>query len=191
MRLDESTIYQIFAMSHRRIPKSEIASYLQVARNTVSAHLTGRLRYQYSLTLQRRLKHLSPDPVRHRFIPIGFISISEASYFFERRPTAKSILSHYRDLRMTTINQTKYTTAWWASQCAEKRNVANLRGVCMTREAARAMYGVRVQKNLVQLSDFDSSDTPASLIHAALGIMAWTGQPFVTLDVNDVMRFAV
>lgn len=58
----------------------------------------------------------------------------------------------------------------------------------MTRDAARYLYGVRTEKNLVSLIEIDTSDTPASLVHAAVGIMAWTQQSFVTLDVADIMR---
>jgi hypothetical protein len=190
MRLDESTIYQIFAMAHRRATKSEIASYLSITRDTVDSHLSGRFRWRYSLPLQRRIKNLQPPQPRKRPIPFGFISIAEASYFFERRPTVKSMLGHYRDLRTEMIGGANFTRHQWAQECAEKRNVANLQGVCMTREAARYMYGVKTDRFVIQLSDFDSSDTPAGLIHGALGIMAWTGQPFVTLDVNDVIRLA-
>lgn len=58
----------------------------------------------------------------------------------------------------------------------------------MTRDAAKYLYGVNSPRPIVQLIDIDSSDTPASLVHAAVGIMAWTQQRFVTLDADDVLR---
>lgn len=89
---------------------------------------------------------------------------------------------------MKIIEGVTYTTIEWARQYAKKRNTANLEGVCMTRDAARYLYGWRSEKNIVSLIEIDTSDTPASLVHAAVGIMAWTRQSFVTLDTADVMR---
>jgi hypothetical protein len=91
-------------------------------------------------------------------------------------------------MRIKLVDGVNYTTVEWAQQCAKKRNAANLEGVCMTREAAKYLYGVRSAKNIVPLMEIDSSDTPASLVHAAVGIMAWTQQRFVTLDAHDVLR---
>jgi hypothetical protein len=60
----------------------------------------------------------------------------------------------------------------------------------MKRDAARYLYGVQSERPIVPLMAIDSSDTPANLVHIAVGIMAWTGLDFVTLNSEDVMRFA-
>lgn len=189
MRLDDHTVYQIFWMAHQGTPKTEIAFRLRLARNTVTAHLSGRLTCQYDRKLRNRISCLEIPSIRRRPTPTGYITITESSYFFERRPTPKSILNRY-DLQTRLIDGVNYTTIEWSKRCAEKRNTANLDGVCMTRDAARYLYGIRTEKNLVPLIEIDTSDTPASLVHAAVGIMAWTQLPFVTLDIADVMRLA-
>jgi hypothetical protein len=174
-------------MSHQGIAKTEIAFRLRLARNTVTAHLSGRLQWQYSRRLRERISPLEIRPIRRKETPAGFITIAESSYFFERRPTPFSIRTRF-DMRMEIIDGVTYTKIEWARQYAKKRNAANLEGVCMTRDATRYLYGIRSEKNIVPLIEIDSSDTPASLVHAAVGIMAWTQQPFVTLDTADVMR---
>lgn len=187
MRLDDQTVYQIFWLAHQGLPKTEIAFRLRLARNTVTAHLSGRLRWQYTRRLRERISPLEIRPIRRRPTPDGFITIAESSYFFERRPTPFSIRTRF-EMRMQIIDGVTYTTIEWAKRYAKKRNTANLEGVCMTRDATRYLYGFRSQKNIVPLIEIDTSDTPASLVHAAVGIMAWTQQPFVTLDTADVMR---
>lgn len=59
----------------------------------------------------------------------------------------------------------------------------------MTQDAARYLYGVKHDRKLVSLIEIDSSETPAPLVSFAVSVMAWTGQPFVTLDVADIIRF--
>jgi hypothetical protein len=187
MRLDPQTVYQIFWLSHAGTPKTEIALRLRLARNTVTAHLSGRLRWQYDRKLRHRIALLTIPPINRKQPPPGMITLAESSYFFERRPTPKSILNRY-ELRIELVNGANFTTVEWAQECARKRNAANLEGVCMTRDAAKYLYGIRTDKLILPLLEIDSSDTPASLVSAAVGIMAWTQQDFVTLDSADVMR---
>jgi len=189
MRCDNQTIYQIHFQAHRGYPKKQIASTLGLSRNTVIAHLSGRHRWQYDRGLKRRIDQLTIPPIKYHETPKGYITIAESSYFFERRPTPKSILHRY-DLQVEIINGVNYSTVEWARNCAEKSNVAKLEGVCMKRDAARYLYGVQSERPIVSLMSIDSSDTPANLVHIAVGIMAWTGLGFVTLNSEDVMRFA-
>jgi hypothetical protein len=190
MRIDSQTVYQIFWLAHCGTPKTKISERLELARNTVSAHLSGKLAWQYDRKLRSRISRLELPATKRppRVIPQGYITIAEASYFFESRPATKSLLSHY-DLRTELVDRVNYTKSVWARQCAEKRNVANLEGVCMTQDAARYLYGVKHDRKLVPLIEIDSSETPAPLVSFAVSVMDWTGQPFVTLDVADIIRF--
>jgi hypothetical protein len=93
-------------------------------------------------------------------------------------------------MRIRLIDGVNYTTIDWAKRCAKKKNNHNLEGVCMTRDAAKYLYGVQAKQPIVQLIEIDSSETPASLVHAAVGIMEWTQLKFVTFDAADVMRLS-
>lgn len=187
-RIEPATIYQIFWLSHNGMPKTEIALRLGLTRDTVFSHLSGRLSHRYPASLRRRISTLSKPPIRQRKIPDGFITIAEASYFFQIRPTVKTILQMY-PLPMQLVDRVNYTRKEWVREFVAQKNDPNIEGILMTSQAAKYLYGVKARGRFVRLADFDSSDEPASLIHFALGIMDWTGMPFVTLDMQDVIQF--
>ena len=189
IRLDSSTIYQIFWLSHTGFHKYEIARQLGIARNTVTSHLDGIFAYHYPHALRVRISRLSKPKKRRREIPEGFISIAESSYFFQKRPTVKTILAHYR-METRVLNGCTFTTKEWAKEYAQTRNKPGIEGVCITRKAARYLYGIKPRFKITRLSEVDSSDTPAALVHAAIQIQRWTQMPFITLDIQDVLRYA-
>ena len=189
IRLDSATIYQIFWLSHTGLPKYEIARRLGIARNTVTSHLEGVLAYNYPHSLRVRISRLGKPKIRRRETPEGFISIAESSYFFQLRPTVKTILGYYR-MQTRIINGCTFTTKEWAKKYAQTRNRPGIEGVCITPTAARYLYGIKQRSKLIRLSEVDSSDTPAALVHAAIEIQRWTQMPFITLDIQDVLRYA-
>lgn len=90
---------------------------------------------------------------------------------------------------MEIIDRKNYTRREWVEEYVESKNDPTIEGILMTSQAARYLYGIRTKERIVRLSDFDPSDEPASLVHFAIGIMDWTAMPFVTLDMQDVLRF--
>ena len=188
IRIDSATIYQIFWLSHNGMPKSEIAHRLGLARNTVLGHLAGRLSHRYPQALRKRISTLQKPHIRQRTIPPGFISLAESSYFFQIRPTVKTILQNY-PMKMQQVDRKNYTRPEWVRDFVTTKNDPGIEGILMTSQAAKYLYGIRTRGRFIRLADFDPSDEPASLIHFALGIMDWTAMPFVTLDMQDVIQF--
>ena len=168
--------------------KNEIALRLGLTRDTVLSHLSGRLSHRYPATLRRRISTLSKPVIRPRKVPDGYITIAEASYFFQIRPTVKTILQVY-PMRRELVDRVNYTRREWVTEFVASKNLPNIEGILMTPQAAKYLYGYRAKGKFVRLADFDASDEPASMIHFALRMMDWTGLPFVTLDLQDVMQF--
>lgn len=191
MRLDTATVYQIFWLSYSGIPKAEIARQLGLARNTVAWHLTGRLIPQYPPRLRQRISPINVSRSRSREIPDGMITISEASYCFPNRPTVRTLLAHY-GMRTEIIKGATYTTLEWAKQYSAARFPNPPLGVCMTAKAMATLYGPSKmpKRKIIRLSDLETNDTPASIVHAAVSIMRWTKLDFVTLDELDVLRLS-
>lgn len=168
--------------------KNEIALRLSLTRDTVTSHLSGRLSHRYTASLRRRISTLSKPVIRERKVPQGYITIAEASYFFQARPTVKTILQVY-PMRREIIDRANYTRREWVREFVASKNSPGVEGILMTPQAAKYLYGIRCKGKFVRLADVDASDEPASLIHFALSMMDWTQMPFVTLDLQDVMQF--
>lgn len=191
MRVDNATIYQIFWKAHQGIPIAQIARSLGVARNTVSWHLTGRLIPQYPERLQQRVRSLTIPKRRKKAPPDSRITLQEASYFFLNRPTARTIMSHY-PLRTEIRNGITVTTPAWARECAAARVTNPPEGIFMTSDCASKLYGHRSKKRIVRLVEIEQvaeETAPASVVHAALGIMSWTGLPYLTINQLDVLTW--
>jgi hypothetical protein len=188
MRLDTATIYQIFWLSHQGIPKAQIARSLGVARNTVSWHLTGRLIPQYPERLQNRVRQLTIPEPKHKQPPKDTITLPEASYFFLNRPTARTIMSHY-PIRTEIRNGITVTKPEWARECALRKTPTPPTGIFVTADAAEKLYAHSSQKRIVRIAEIPTATAtvPASVVHAAVGIMTWTGMPYLTINMLDVM----
>jgi hypothetical protein len=143
---------------------------------------------QYSERLRRRVLALGRPTPRQKPPPDERITLAEASFFFWNRPTSRTILSHY-PIRKEHANGMVVTTIEWARQCAmERMPQSRPTGIFATVDAARHLYKTTPTSKIIKLTEIESTETtPASVIHAALGIQQWTEMPYLTITMLDAI----
>ena len=190
MRLDSATIYQIFWLAHLGYRRSEIAKETGASLNSINWHLSGRFLPSYPPKLRQRISPFAPTLRHPKPAPDGFITLAEASYFFYRRPTVRTLLARY-PLRTRFLGG-RCVTRWdWAKSLALKTCADAPAGVSFTADAAASVFNIpRPKTAIVQLATLPpelSERVPAPIVHAGLGINAWTEMHFVTLTALDVL----
>lgn len=197
LNLDEATIYQIFFQYYAGTEIQTIAHQLGVTRNTVATHLTWSRAHLYSERLLRRIRPLR-RPRAARKHPEGFIAMEEASYFFPHRPSPREIATVYcrAGLKSTFHNRQRLTRREWILDFLDP---PELEGVFLTETAFKILGGTHPAHTVTvkprpgstprRLIPTHTADRPIPdrALRRALAIQDWTGLPYATLTLQDVV----